>query len=52
MYNIVLFENQPSDLIRLDIYGKFIFQTKILKWWEIFAIYDVKKILNPQCCVK
>ena len=33
-YNIVLFENQPSDLIRLDICGEFIFQTEILELWE------------------
>ena len=31
MCNLVLFENQPSDLIKLDTCGEFIFQTEILK---------------------
>ena len=34
-YNIVLFENQPSDLIRLDTLDReFIFQTEILELRE------------------
>ena len=33
-YNIVLFENQPFDLIRLDTCREFIFQTEILELWE------------------
>lgn len=29
IYNIVSFEDQPSDLMRLDICGEFIFETEI-----------------------
>ena len=41
---MVIFENQSSDLIRLDTCREFIFEIVILKLWETIEAYDVKTV--------
>ena len=45
-YSIVVFENQPSDLISLDICGDFILPRDVPKLWEtIKAIKTVRSTM-------